>query len=194
MNALRASDAEVDDSVHVMDRSHPLYPEELVKRLGGNAPDRLWFIGRPELIQQPKTALFCSTHCPADAIVAAMDQAQAWRDQGRTVISGFHSPVEKECLSILLRGRQPLIFCPARSIDSMRIPRDWRPAIRSSRLLILTGIAPPRNRMTRDLAETRNRLVAALSEEAYFAHIAPGGRAAGIAAEAARWGIPLLPA
>ena len=31
-----------------------------------------------------------------------------WRDEGRCIISGFHSPIEKECLLILLRGNQPV--------------------------------------------------------------------------------------
>jgi len=48
------------------------------------------------------------------------------RDDGVTVISGFHTPVEKECLRILLRGSQPVIICPARSIEGMRIPPTWK--------------------------------------------------------------------
>jgi hypothetical protein len=59
-------------------------------------------------------ALFCSARCPGRAILAAHDQAALWRDEGRCVVGGFHSPVEEECLRILLRGRQPVIVCPAR--------------------------------------------------------------------------------
>lgn len=43
------------------------------------------------------------------------------RDAGVTVIGEFHSPMEKECLNILLRGSQPIIVCPARSLENMRI-------------------------------------------------------------------------
>jgi hypothetical protein len=35
------------------------------------------------------------------------------RDEGRTLIGGFHSPMEWECLGILLRGRQPVILSEA---------------------------------------------------------------------------------
>ena len=35
----------------------------------------------------------------------------------------IRSPIEEECLRILQRGKQPLIVCPARAIDTMRISR-----------------------------------------------------------------------
>ena len=43
-----------------------------------------------------------------------------------TVISGFHSPMERECLNILLRGKQSVIICPARSIEGMRIKSEYK--------------------------------------------------------------------
>jgi hypothetical protein len=58
------------------------------------------------------TALFCSARCPGSVILRAYDQAAQWRDTGHCVISGFHSPVEKECLRILLRGEPPFTICP----------------------------------------------------------------------------------
>jgi predicted Rossmann fold nucleotide-binding protein DprA/Smf involved in DNA uptake len=116
-------------SAAIIDRENSRYPEILIKRLGKDAPDRLWVIGNPEILTLPKTALFCSGRCPGDAIIAAYDQAQQWRDEGRCVISGFHSAIERECLNILLRGVQPVVICPARSIENMRIPEIWRPAV-----------------------------------------------------------------
>lgn len=190
MNSQRAPYMPTGDSIEVINLNSRLYPSVLTQRLGENAPDRLWAIGRPDLIHLPKTALFCSKNCPGDAILAAMDQAQNWRDESRAVISGFHSPVEKECLNILLRGWQPVILCPARSIERMRIPKDWRPDIRSGRLLILSGTSPPQHRMTKALADARNLLVAALAEDAFVAYIAPGGKTANITDHLARWKIP----
>jgi len=124
-----------DHPIPVIDQNGPSYPILLAKRLGKDAPVRLWANGRLDLINSPKTALFCSKRCPGDAILKAMDQAQRWRDQDRCIISGFQSPTEKECLTILLRGRQPIIICPARSIENMRIPIIWRLAIEKGRLL-----------------------------------------------------------
>ena len=90
------------------------YPARLRERLGGVPPATLSALGNLDLLALPKTALFCSSRCPGNIILTAYDQAAKWRDEGRCVISGFHSPVEKECLQILLRGDAPVILCPAR--------------------------------------------------------------------------------
>ena len=50
--------------------------------------------------------------------------------------------MERECLRLLLRGNQPVVVCPARGIDNMRIPRDWRPALDDGRLLVLSPFQP----------------------------------------------------
>ena len=93
-------------------------------RLPVGASPQLSALGNLDQLALPKTALFCSARCPGQAILAAYDQAARWRDAGRCIISGFHSPVEMECLQILLRGSQPVIICPARSLEEMRLPPD----------------------------------------------------------------------
>ncbi len=161
-----------------------------MERLDRDAPVRLWAIGSLDLLNVPKTALFCSKTCPGDAILAAMDQAQKWRDQGRCIISGFHSPIERECLQILLRGVQPIIICPARSLDRMRIPVEWREGIGAGRILLLSPFEPSNRRLTAALSEQRNKLVAALADDVFFAHTTPGGKTARLAEQISGWGIP----
>src|SRR5713101_3288374 len=102
------------------------YPSRLRERLGDGAPLPLTILGNPDLLALRKVALFCSARCPGHVILTAHDQAARWRDDGRCVIGGFHSPVEKECLSILLRGNQPVIICPARGVENMRAPSHWK--------------------------------------------------------------------
>jgi predicted Rossmann fold nucleotide-binding protein DprA/Smf involved in DNA uptake len=153
------------------------YPSPLRKRLGGQAPPQLWALGNLSLLQTRKTALFCSARCPGDAILRAYDQAAKWRDKGRCVISGFHSPVEKECLRILLRGTQPIIICPARSLPK-RVPAEWQKLLTDGRLLILSCFNESERRVTADLAARRNELAAAIADEVWFAHITPGGNMA----------------
>jgi len=181
----------IDQPIQVIDQNSSFYPMLLARRLGKDAPVRLWSIGCQDLINIPKTALFCSKRCPGDAILAAMDQAQQWRDQGRCIISGFHSAIEQECLKILLRGRQPIIICPARSIEHMRTPRVWRPALEEGRLLLLSMFPESERRMTATLAEQRNQLVAALADEVFFAHISSEGRTSRLSKQIAKWNIPI---
>lgn len=152
------------------------YPERLRERLGGDAPPQLTALGNLRLLTMPTTALFCSTHCPGDAILRTYDQAAKWRDAGRCIISGFHSPVEKECLRILLRGWQPIIICPARSLEKMRLPSDWKAPLANGRLLILSSFNATHRRATAELAARRNAFVAALADEVWFAHITAGGQ------------------
>ncbi len=151
------------------------YPPRLRVRLGADAPDMLTTHGQLDLLVLPKTALFCSGRCPGSAILRAYDQAAHWRDAGRCVISGFHSPVEQECLRILLRGTSPIIICPARSLPK-RIPAEWKAPLSEERMLILSMFPSGESRITSALATRRNELVAALADDVWFAHIDDGGR------------------
>jgi len=44
----------------------------------------------------------------------AYDLARELREKKTPVISGFHTPVEKDMLEILLKGKGPNVICPAR--------------------------------------------------------------------------------
>jgi len=175
--------------IPIIDKKDTQYPSLLKERLGKDAPVHLWATGNYDLIKTPKTALFCSNRCPGDAILASMDKAREWRENGRCVISGFHSPIEKECLKILLRGKQSIIICPARSLEGMRIPLEWRNGIEAGRVLLLSPFDPSKRRLTATLSEQRNLIIAALAEEVYFAYITPNGRISQLAEQVSRWGI-----
>lgn len=153
----------------------PRFPAKLRERLGRIASPQVTALGNLDLLALPKTALFCTARCPGSAILRAYDQAAHWRDLGRCIVSGFHSPVEKECLRILLRGTQPIILCPARALPK-RISPEWQTALDAGRLLLLSAFPETETRITADLARRRNEIVAALADEACFAHITPGGQ------------------
>jgi predicted Rossmann fold nucleotide-binding protein DprA/Smf involved in DNA uptake len=200
ISSLNYTDGIIDDEVQdlnkkqtscIIDSKDSRYPARLEEHLGKEAPVRLWAIGDYDLIKMPKTALFCSNRCPGDVILKTMDQAKKWRDEGRCVISGFHSPVEKECLKILLRGKQSIIICPARSLEGMRIPREWRNDIKAGRILLLSPFDPSKRRLTTVLSEQRNLIVAALADEVYFAHITLNGRISQLAEQVSKWSIPI---
>ena len=167
------------------------YPARLRKRLGTNAPPKLTALGNLDLLALPKTALFCSARCPGSVILPTYDQAAKWRDTGRCVISGFHSPVEKECLQILLRGSQPIIICPARALPQ-RVPPDWKKPLSAGRLLILSAFTATANRPPTELAARRNDFVAALADEVFIAHTTPGGHLETLIPRLHAWGAPLI--
>lgn len=177
-------------AAHRLARGDALYPGVLLIRLGENAPAALTAIGPVAILANRKTALFCSARTPGDAILRAHDAARRMRDEGITVISGFHSPIEKECLQILLRGKQPIIVCAARAIESMRIPTECRAAFDAGRALFLSPFANQPKRITKDSALRRNEVVAALAENAYVAHVVPGGQTAKTIELLRRWAVP----
>lgn len=84
--------------------------------------------------------------------------------------------MEKECFVLLLRGAQPIIYCPARSLDNMRLPKEYKTAIQSDRLLILSPFHRNQARMTATLAQKRNRFVAALADAVFVAYAAPDSK------------------
>ena len=133
-------------------------------------------LGNREILRNRKLALFCSVRCPGKLVLQTYDLAQRLRDAGVTVIGGFHSPMEQERLRLLLRGRQPIIVCPARSVERMRVPAEWQAPLDASRLLVLSPFGPEQRRATADLAAARNAFVASLADEMFVAYAEPGGK------------------
>ena len=114
------------------------------------------------------------------------------RDTGTPVIGGFQTPMEKECLRILLRGQQPVVVCPARGIENFRVPRDLRPALEGRRLLILSPFPATVRRPTQDLAAKRNDLVGTLASRVFVAHAATESKTEAFARKLSALGKPIL--
>jgi hypothetical protein len=100
--------------------------------------------------------------------------------------------MEKECVALLLRGTQPVITCPARSIERMRIPGEWKTRLAEGRLLLLSPFAEKLRRVTTNLAQKRNELVATLADEVFVAHAAPGSKMERFCRDVLDWDKPLL--
>jgi predicted Rossmann fold nucleotide-binding protein DprA/Smf involved in DNA uptake len=170
----------------------PRYPVNLRDRLGAHAPQKLVALGNLDLLQAHPLALFCSAKCPGDLILQTYDLAQALRDAGVPVVGGFHSPMERECLGLLLRGRQPAIVCLAQRLPAIRLPRAQAAALAEGRLLVLSRFGEHVRRATQGSAVQRNLLVAALADRVFVAHAAPGSRTEALCRQVVGWGKPLF--
>jgi predicted Rossmann fold nucleotide-binding protein DprA/Smf involved in DNA uptake len=135
------------------------------------------------MLTMPLLGFFCATRCPGNVILRTYDLALALREAGVPVISGFHTPMEKECLEVLLRGQQPVVICPARNIERLRLPLSWRKPCDAGRLLVLSPFAAHQRRPTAALAEHRNRFVATLATHVFVAYAGPGSRTAQLCGE-----------
>ena len=167
------------------------YPIALESYLGDEAPPSLAALGNLEILKGDKLALFCSVICPPALIIQTQDLARKLTQARVAVIGGFHSPVEKECLRILLGGSQPLIVCPARSLKKMRIRAQWKKPLEDGRLLFLSQFPDNRHRGDVQMALYRNRFVAALADSIFIAYAAPSSKTEKFCREILAWQKPV---
>ena len=131
------------------------------------------YLGNERISKKQKLALFCSNKCPGNLILKTYDLTEILRDAGITVISGFHTLMEKEALRILMRGEQPLILCLARSIDNWRMPAEYIKPLEDGRLLIISPFKEKQKRITAENSKIRNDLVVSLADAILIAHASP---------------------
>lgn len=135
----------------------------------------MWCHGNTELLNEQLHGVLCSKACPGEKIIEAIDLAQRWRAENRAVVSGFHTPVEKECLRIFLRGPQRIVICPARGLAPFQLPSEWATKFDRGDLLILSPFDSSIRRPTKETAKIRNRLVRDLATSNTVIHAARGG-------------------
>jgi predicted Rossmann fold nucleotide-binding protein DprA/Smf involved in DNA uptake len=148
-------------------------------------------IGDTALLDLPLVGLLCSIRLTGSAILGLYDLALALRNAGVPVIGGFHTPMERECLQILLRGKQPVVVCPARSMEKMRVPLSWRRPLTEGRLLALSSFEPGRRRSTAQQADLRNRMIVTLARSLIVGYAAPESRTEKLCREAMEAGKPV---
>jgi predicted Rossmann fold nucleotide-binding protein DprA/Smf involved in DNA uptake len=143
-----------------------------------------WALGNPALLDLSLLGIFSSVKCPAALILKAHDTARGLSASGRAVIGGFQSPVEKEMLTVLLRGQSPIVICPARGLAGMRIPSAWRPKLARGELLVLSPFPGYIKRPRPETIHKRNALAAQLASELLIIHAEPGGKIEALVNEA----------
>jgi len=165
-----------------------LYPVKLRNYLSNQVSHAISVLGNLKILKEKKLAFFCSVKCPGHLILKAYDLTHRLKEEGITVISGFHSPIERECLRILLRGTQPIIICPARSLIEMRLREEYKKPMEKGRLLLLSPFKESQKRNTVETAYERNRFVAALADGVFVAHGAPKSKTEDFCREVLCWG------
>jgi len=178
------------DIVH-LGQGDPRYPAALKVYLGDHAPAFITARGNLHILRHQMLGLFCSVKVPGSLILQTYDLAQHLRRTGVTVIGGFHSPMERECLKILLRSTQPVIVCPARGIVGMRLRTEYKRPLAEGRLLLFSPFAETQRRITPEMAAARNRFVAALADAICVAHAALNSKTEQFCREVLAWRKPL---
>ena len=100
------------------------YPVQLTQRIGGAAPASIAAGGNLDILQYPRIGLICSIQCPGSIVIKTFDVIRRLRDEKVVMIGGFYFPMARECFDLLLRGSQPVILCPARSLRNLRMGKS----------------------------------------------------------------------
>jgi len=174
------------DVVH-FSKNDPEYPPLLAQHLSDQAPEKFAALGNINILKCKKMALFCSVKCPGNLILQTYDLARNLRQSGVTVISGFHSPMERECLTILLRGKQPIIVCPARVIQGMRLRKEFGQPLSADRVVCLSPVSKDQHRISKETAVIRNRFVAAVADSIFVSYAASGSKMEQLCKEILVW-------
>ena len=148
--------------------------------------------GNLEVLDKSLIGFFCSIRCLGDVILKTYDLARTLRETDVTIIGGFQSPMEKECLDLLLRGSASVVVCPARELGRMRIPKNWKGPLAEGRLLILSFFDDSIRRPTAAIAAKRNAYVAALADRLLIAHAGKGSKTEQLCKDALAEGKPVV--
>jgi predicted Rossmann fold nucleotide-binding protein DprA/Smf involved in DNA uptake len=177
--------------ITVISQGDERYPFAL-RNFFGKAPGSISTIGNSELLNAPALALFCSVRCPGALILKTYDLAQKLREGDATVISGFHSPIERECLNVLLKSSNNLIICPARGLESMRMPLEYRKPLEEARMLLVSPFTEKQRQASAEVAERRNLFVAALASQVFVSYAAPHSKTERLCRRIIDWKKPLF--
>jgi len=165
-----------------------LYPRTVLLRVSHPSLNpSITAIGNIDILKQAKLALFCSVKCPGNISLKALDLARALRDSGVTLISGFHSPIERKILKILLPSPSPLIVCPARCLEGMSLPREYKKPLAEGRLLLLSPFEKNRKYPTTETSSLRNEFAAAVADAVFVVHAAPESNTEYLCREIISW-------
>ncbi len=123
------------------------------------------YLGNQSLLRIPKTAFLASSTIPIEMVLRCYDWATKKRDEGRCIISGFCSILERDVWDFLVTGKQPIILVMARK-HYIHIPSELQSLLDANRLLIISTSSSPRQ--SKATAFARNKYICEIADEILF--------------------------
>ena len=123
------------------------------------------YLGNTLLLDRYLVAFFASRSSTAEVAERALRWAGDICQTDRVVISGFHSPLEKEVLRVLIEHKHPVIIALGRALYK-KVPLDLQSALDEGRLLFVSFRGYSRHSWKS--SEIRNWKAAGLADEVYF--------------------------
>ena len=121
--------------------------------------------GNKDLLGRELVAFFASRKATPHDTQLALQWAADICQTDKVVISGFHSPLEKEVLRVLIEHKHPVIIALGRALYK-RIPSNLQQAFDEGRLLFVSFRGYSRH--SSKSSEIRNWKAAGIADEVYF--------------------------
>ena len=121
--------------------------------------------GNKDLLDRRLVAFFASRNSPPEALALSEQWAHEIAQTDKVVISGFHSPIERAVLDILLADGCSVVVALGRSLYR-KIPAHLQAAYYENRLLFVSFRNYPRHSYSN--SQLRNWLTADLADEVVF--------------------------
>ena len=123
------------------------------------------YLGNKELLNIPQIAFLASSTIPTEMVLKCYDWATQMAKEGKCVVSGFSSHLEKEVLHFLAKGKQPIILVLARQMYK-QIPPELQPLLDANRLLIIS--VSNATRQSKATAHVRNKYICEIANNILF--------------------------
>lgn len=131
--------------------------------------NKIQHLGNLEILKLPQIAFLSSRKITSEAVLKCYDWATEMREKRVCVISGFHSKLEKDVLTFLFKGQQPIIIVLGRAMYK-NMPKEWIKPFNDNRLLIIST-NPNGVRYSTESAERRNRFMVSQAKKVVFGNI-----------------------
>ena len=131
-------------------------------------------IGNPLILKNHKVAFLSSRQISSLSVLKCMDWATEQRDRGICVISGFHSPIEKDVFHFLLKGKQPIILVLGRTLYK-QLPEELQKPVEEQRLLIVSPVSQAIQRQSIQSSLIRNKYIIDIADEFVFGSLNENG-------------------
>ncbi|KQC11183.1 MAG: hypothetical protein APR54_02910 [Candidatus Cloacimonas sp. SDB] len=137
--------------------------------------DNLHYSGNILLFQEPGLAVFCSRTIPMDLFLPALDLLKLIMEKEVTVISGWHSNVEKK----LLESRSPnslsnIVLFLAKGIENYKLPDHLIEDFRNNKILV-ASFWENVVRISKQNAVIRNKAIIQKADKILFLYIESNG-------------------
>ena len=130
-------------------------------------------LGNISLLERRKIGYFASGTIASLSVLPTLDWAtEIAKQEDVTIVSGFHSTMEREVLDILLKGRCRIICVLARPMYKV-IPKKFRNAYVQERILFISHNTYKSTMTSRHLCQKRNEYIASISDELIFSSLTP---------------------